>query len=56
MTIKTPGREVEGPKQMQRIVEAIRAGKAEDAHAAALQHVASASVIAQRLLQERAGG
>lgn len=56
MTIKTPGRQVEGPKQMQRIVEAIRAGKADEAHAAALQHVASASAIAQRLLQERAGG
>lgn len=53
MTIKTSGRNVEGPAQMQRIVEAIKAGNGEEANAAALQHVQSASAIAQRLLQSQ---
>ncbi|GGF63925.1 GntR family transcriptional regulator [Azorhizobium oxalatiphilum] len=53
MTIQTSGRSVDGPAQMQRIVEAIKAGKGDEANAAALQHVKSASAIAQRLLQEQ---
>lgn len=55
MTIQTPGRDTDGPVQMQRIVDAIKAGNGAEAQAAALQHVASASAIAQKLLQERAG-
>lgn len=56
MTIKTADRDVEGPLQMRRIVDAIRAGKGEEANAAAQQHVKSASAIAQRLIQERDAG
>ena len=58
MTIQTTGRNVDGPAQMLRIVEAIKAGRPEEANAAALQHVKSASAIAQALLlqqQEEAG-
>lgn len=55
MTIKTPGRDTDGPVQMQRIVAAIKAGHGDEANAAALQHVASASAIAQRLLKEQEG-
>lgn len=53
LTIKTEGRAVEGPVQMERIVAAIKAGNGDEANAAALQHVRSASAIAQRLLTER---
>ncbi len=56
MTIKTDGRKVDGPVQMQRILDAITAGDGEAANAAALQHVRSASAIAQRLLSETAAG
>ncbi|KPL51925.1 GntR family transcriptional regulator [Prosthecomicrobium hirschii] len=50
MTIKTPGRDQQGPEQMQRIVDAIRAGDGAAAETAALQHVRAASDIARRLL------
>lgn len=50
MTIKTPGRSVEGPKQMRRIVRAIRKGEGDEAFAAAQTHVRRASEIAQKLL------
>lgn len=56
MTIKTRGRNVEGPAQMQRMLEAIRAGKGDEANTAALQHVQSASAIAQRLLRDQESG
>lgn len=56
MTIKTDGRDTDGPIQMQRIVEAIKAGDGEGANAAALQHVMSASAIAQRLLRAQEDG
>lgn len=51
MTIKTTGRDVEGPSQMQDIVDAIRAGDGDRAGAAALHHVQRASEIAQSLLR-----
>jgi DNA-binding GntR family transcriptional regulator len=50
MTIKTAGRDKEGPEQMQRIIDAIRAGDGEAAYRAANSHVGSASAIAQELL------
>jgi len=50
MTIKTAGRDKEGPEQMQRIIDAIRAGNGEAAYRAANSHVGSASAIAQELL------
>lgn len=52
MTIKTQGRSTQGPVQMQRILDAIAAGDGDAANTAALQHVKSASAIAQRLLNE----
>jgi DNA-binding GntR family transcriptional regulator len=52
MTIKTPGRNVEGPLQMQRIVDAIKKGDGNGAYNAALAHVTHASSIAQALLAE----
>lgn len=50
MTIKTPGRNIEGPKQMRKIVRAIRKGAGEEAFSAAQTHVRQASEIAQKLL------
>jgi DNA-binding GntR family transcriptional regulator len=50
MTIKTSGRSVEGPAQMERIVEAIRRGDGSAAYQAAQDHVAKASAIAESLL------
>lgn len=50
MTISTPGRDQEGPGQMRRIVEAIRARDGDAAFAACLAHVERASAIAQQLL------
>lgn len=55
LTINTPGRDKEGPEQMQRIVDAIRAGDGEAAYDAANSHVASASAIAQELLADTKG-
>lgn len=52
LTIKTQGRSTEGPVQMQKILDAIAAGDEDGANTAALQHVKSASAIAQRLLNE----
>ncbi|MBO9099633.1 MULTISPECIES: GntR family transcriptional regulator [unclassified Rhizobium] len=50
MTIKTAGRDKDGPEQMQRIVDAIRQGDGDAANRAANSHVGSASAIAQELL------
>jgi GntR family transcriptional regulator, trigonelline degradation regulator len=50
MTIKTAGRDKEGPAQMQRIIDAIKAGDGEAADRAANAHVGSAGAIAQSLL------
>jgi DNA-binding GntR family transcriptional regulator len=52
MTIKTPSRNEEGPKQMQRIVDAIRDGDDEAAFHAAQDHVGIASSIARALLDD----
>ena len=52
MTIKTPGRDHEGPTQMQRIVDAIRDGDSDTAFRAAQEHVSIASSIARALLAE----
>ncbi len=54
MTIKTPGRSIEGPKQMRKIVRAIRKGAGDEAFVAAQTHVRQASEIAQRLLSQTA--
>ncbi|MEZ2132772.1 MULTISPECIES: GntR family transcriptional regulator [unclassified Sinorhizobium] len=50
MTIKTKNRDVEGPAQMEKIVEAIRKGDGEAAYRAALDHVARAAAIAESVL------
>ncbi len=50
MTIKTDNRHVEGPAQMERIVEAIRRGDGDAAYQAAMDHVTRASAIAQEIL------
>jgi GntR family transcriptional regulator, trigonelline degradation regulator len=52
MTINTKRRDIEGPTQMGRIVEAIRLGNRAEAAQAAATHVANASQIAQALLQK----
>jgi len=52
MTIKTPGRDANGPVQMQRIVDAIRDGDGDGAHRAAQEHIGIASSIARSLLAE----
>ncbi|MCO6049232.1 GntR family transcriptional regulator [Mesorhizobium sp. RP14(2022)] len=52
MTINTKRRDIEGPTQMGRIVEAIRLGNRAEAAQAAAIHVANASQIAQALLQK----
>jgi GntR family transcriptional regulator, trigonelline degradation regulator len=51
MTITTPGRDRDGPAQMQRIVDAVAAGDGEAAFRAAQEHVGHASGIARRLLE-----
>lgn len=53
LTIKTSGRSQRGPQEMQAIVDAIRRGDGEAATAAAHAHVASAALIARKLLEER---
>jgi DNA-binding GntR family transcriptional regulator len=50
MTIKTSERDIEGPAQMERIVEAIGRGDGAAAYQAAIDHVASASAIAEAVL------
>jgi len=50
MTIATPGRSQEGPEQMGRIVEAIRAGDGPRAYQACLVHVGRAAEIARMQL------
>jgi len=53
MTIKTQDRDVQGPAQMARIVDAIRRGDGDGAYQAAMDHVTSASAIAQAVLTGR---
>jgi DNA-binding GntR family transcriptional regulator len=50
MTIRTQNRDVEGPAQMAKIVEAIRKGDGHAAHQAALDHVTRACAIAETVL------
>jgi DNA-binding GntR family transcriptional regulator len=50
MTIKTENRNINGPLQMARIVDAIKRGDGDGAQWAALDHVASASAIAEAVL------
>ncbi|KAA3515592.1 GntR family transcriptional regulator [Agrobacterium rosae] len=50
MTIKTERRNIDGPAQMEKIIEAIRKGDGEAAYQAAMKHVASASAIAEAVL------
>ncbi|MFB9948945.1 GntR family transcriptional regulator [Rhizobium puerariae] len=54
MTIKTPNRDSDGPAQMKKIVDAIRAGDGQAAYQAATEHVASACAIAEKLLSAQA--
>jgi DNA-binding GntR family transcriptional regulator len=54
MTIRTPGRQLDGPRRMQLIVDAIAAGDGDAAFLAAQTHVAIASEIARALLSEQA--
>lgn len=54
MTIKTERRSVEGPAQMQKIVDAIRAGDGEAAERAAIDHVHRAAAIAEAVLHAQA--
>ncbi len=56
MTIKTEGRAVEGPAQMQKMVDAIRRGDAALAEQAAIEHVRRAFDIAQGVLAQRQSG
>lgn len=50
MTIKTESRNIDGPAQMEKIIEAIRKGDGDAAYDAATKHVASASAIAEAVL------
>ncbi|TCU19952.1 GntR family transcriptional regulator [Rhizobium sullae] len=50
MTIKTDNRNIEGPAQMERIIEAIRRGDGEGAYRAAMDHVTSAAAIAEAVI------
>ena len=50
MTIKTPKRNIEGPREMRRIARAIRKADGDEAFLAAQIHVQQASAIAQHLL------
>ena len=52
MTIRTPGRQQDGPRQMQIVVDAIKAGDGDAAFRAAQEHVAIASRIARSLLSD----
>lgn len=50
MTIKTDNRNIDGPAQMERIIEAIRQGDGEGAYRAAIDHVTSAAAIAEAVI------
>ena len=52
MTIRTPGRREDGPRQMQIVVDAIKAGDGDAAFRAAQEHVAIASRIARSLISD----
>ncbi len=53
MTIATRKRHIEGPRELAKIVAAIRSGDAEAAREACVSHVRNASAIAQALLSEQ---
>jgi DNA-binding GntR family transcriptional regulator len=53
LTISRPGRDKDGPQQMQRIVEAITKGDGPGAEKACLAHVATAAEIAAIMLAEQ---
>lgn len=53
MTIRTDNRDIEGPLQMSKIVDAIRRGDGEGANRAAMDHVANASAIAEAVLSAK---
>ena len=53
ITISRPGRDKEGPQQMQRMVDAITKGDGPGAEKACLSHVASAAEIAATMLAEQ---
>lgn len=53
MTIKTENRNVEGPAQMERIIEAIRKGDGPGAYQAAIDHVKNAASIAEKVLSSQ---
>ncbi len=53
LTISRPGRDKEGPQQMQRIVDAITKGDGPGAEKACLAHVAKAAEIAAMMLAEQ---
>ncbi|WP_018238300.1 GntR family transcriptional regulator [Ensifer sp. BR816] len=53
MTIKTPDRDKQGPAQMQKIIDAIKAGDGAAAYEAANVHVKNAAAIAEALLAEQ---
>lgn len=55
MTIKTEKRDIEGPAQMEKIVEAIRNGDGLGARRAAMDHVASAAEIAEAAIKAEQG-
>ena len=52
MTIKTSGRDKDGPAEMQRLIDAIRAGDGQAAQEAAVAHISNASAIAAKLLSQ----
>nr|CAD6628372.1 GntR family transcriptional regulator [Rhizobium sp. TCK] len=54
MTIRTENRQIEGPAQMERILEAIRDGDAPRAYQAAIDHVSRAAAIAETVLKAQA--
>jgi DNA-binding GntR family transcriptional regulator len=53
MTIRTPGRGQDGPRQMQLVIDAIKSGDGSAAFRAAQEHVTIASRIARSLLSEK---
>ncbi|MDI6024944.1 GntR family transcriptional regulator [Corticibacterium sp. UT-5YL-CI-8] len=53
MTIKTENRNIEGPAQMERIIEAIRKGDGPGAQQAAIEHVTHAAAIAEKVLSSQ---
>ena len=53
MTIASPGREQQGPEQLQKILDSIAAGKADEAIKASQSHVLAAAAIANQMLDQK---